>query len=214
MVHGTDYFLMRWPETTTMTDDASLVDRAVRGDRDALDELFARHIPAVEALVRMRAGPLVRAKESLRDVAQSACREVLGRLDDFRGGGEEGFRRWLLATVMRKITHRDDYHRAARREFAREDHRPVDGTAREQEVLEVYASIVTPSRALETAEELARIERAMDLLPQEDRDLVIKARILGQDREQIAAELGVSEGAARVRLHRALARLSGLLTVD
>ena len=189
--------------------DDRLVDAACAGDEDALEQLLVRHIPTVEAMVRLRAGKLVRAKESTRDIAQSVCREALRNIERFHRGGEQGFRHWLLATVMRKISNKHEFWMAARRDAAREAAAWTgDGEAR---FLEAYQSVTSPSRRLMAREEIDRIESAFDQLSPEDRDLIIRARFLEMSREEIAAEDGVNAAAIRVRLHRALAKLAVLL---
>ena len=48
-------------------------------------------------------------------------------------------------------------------------------------------------------------------LPEDYREVITLSRVVGLSHGQIASQLGKSEGAVRVLLHRALARLSGLL---
>ena len=59
------------------------VDAARSGDRAAFDTLFARNMGALRAFVRARVGGVVAQRESVDDLVQSVCREVLqghGRL--------------------------------------------------------------------------------------------------------------------------------------
>lgn len=53
-----------------------------RPGRDELDALFARNLHHVRAFVRLRIDAMTREKESLSDVVQSACREVLANESD------------------------------------------------------------------------------------------------------------------------------------
>ena len=57
-------------------------------------------------------------------------------------------------------------------------------------------------------EELARLEAALTRLSGEHREVIVLARIVGLSPAQIGAQLGKSEGATRILLHRALARLA------
>ena len=47
-------------------------------DEASVEELLARHLPGLRAYVRLRAGPLVRAREAESDVVQSACQALPG----------------------------------------------------------------------------------------------------------------------------------------
>ncbi len=181
-----------------------LLDAARGGDRAAVEELLLRHLPGLRAFVRLRAGPLVRRREAESDLVQSVCREVLLHAGDFRRGGEPGFRHWLYATAVRKILNKQEFHTAQRRDLRAEELQGGEGAA----LLDLYAAFSSPSRRLATAEELARIEQAFDALPEDYREVILLARVVGMPRAEVAAALGRSEAAVRNLLHRALALLS------
>ncbi len=102
----------------------------------------------------------VRAREAASDVAQSVCREILERLDHFQYGGEAGFKHWLYATAMRRLQKKDAFHRAQKRDVAREKPRDADG-GHGASLLAVYNSISSPSQHAMGREELVRIEGAV-----------------------------------------------------
>lgn len=195
----------------TEKDSSTLADLAAAGDPAALAELIERHLPGLRAFVRLRAGPVVRAREGESDIVQSACREVLQHADRFQHRGEAGFKRWLYTTALRKILNKDEFHRAERRDVGRE-HKPVEDD--EGRLLDTYASFTTPSRVAAAREELERIERVFDELPEEYREVIVLARIVGLSRAEIGEQMGRSEGAVRNLLHRALARAAELLHVE
>ena len=74
-----------------------------------------------------------------------------------------------------------------------------------------YATLCTPSRALMDREAIERIERAIDELPEDYREVLTLARMVGLSRAEIAEVTGRSEGAVRTMLSRAQARLTELL---
>jgi RNA polymerase sigma-70 factor (ECF subfamily) len=193
------------------SESRKLIERASRGDELAVEALLVRHLPALRAYVRLRCGPQLRAVESASDIVQSACRDVLENLDRFRYGGEAGFRSWLYATALRKVADRAEYWAAARRDPARLV--PVSGgsEASEAPLREVYARVCTPSEAAIGREAAARLERACDALVEADREVIVLSRIVGLSHAEVAAELGITEVAARKRLFRALARLADAL---
>lgn len=191
-----------------------LVERATHGDAPAVESLLAHNLPALRAWVRLRCGPVLRARESASDIVQSVCREVLQGLDRFEWRGEAAFRAWLYAATARKLADRADHWQAARRAAGREIplHRP--GPDGDTEVLDVYRSFCSPSAAASGRETMERIERAFEALADDERELIVMARIAGLSGAEIAQALGCSEGAARQRLFRALARLSDALARD
>ena len=193
-----------------MSDFEDLFARAERGDRDAVDELLGRFLPGLRAYVRLRSGRLLRARESTTDLAQSACREVLGNLDRFEHGGEAGFRYWLYTTALRKIRKRAEYWQAEKRDAAKEVPLAANDDS-DRDLLDAYRSLSTPSQNAMAREELERVEAAFDGLADEDREVIVLARVVGLSHAEIGERLGKSEGAARVQLHRALGKLADLL---
>jgi RNA polymerase sigma-70 factor (ECF subfamily) len=191
---------------------ATLIRLAQRGDRRALETLLERHLPAVRGYVRLNCGRLLRTKESSTDLVQSVCREILQHMGRFRHASEEGFRQWLYVTAMRKIRNRYQYYRAGKRdaalEIALESPESSGDSGAEGGLLGAYASFCTPSSEAVAREEIERIEKAFDELSDDEREVILLARVVCLTRAAIAKRLDLSEGAVRTRLSRALARLA------
>ena len=188
----------------------NVVTLASRGDVLAIDSLLVRHLPALRAYVRLQAGEAIRMKESISDLAQSVCREVLEDLDRFDYRGEAAFKHWLFTKAMHKIRDRVKFYNAAKRKVGREIDR---AGADDQDVsyADQYADLVTPSRIVGGREALAQVEKLCDELPEDHREVIVLSRIVGLSHAEIGERMGRSESAARQLLHRALVRLSGLL---
>jgi len=191
-----------------------LAQRAAAGERAAVDALIARYLPELHAFVRLRAGPVVRARESSSDIVQSVCREVLEHIDRFQFPSESAFKQWLYTTALRKILNRHDYWLAQKRDAQREVGLGADasGSFDEGALLDCYGRFSSPSRGAVRREELERIERAFERMPEEYREVITLAHLVGLSRAEIAQQMGKSEGAVRVLLHRALARMSAILS--
>jgi RNA polymerase sigma-70 factor, ECF subfamily len=189
--------------------EAELVRRAQDGERAAVDALLARHLPALEAFVRLRVGRSFGAREGPSDIVQSTCRDLLERLDGFQHGGEHAFRHWLYATAARKIADRFAFHGAERRDRRRE----APGDEGSQAVAAAFGGLASPSQQAMGAEFLERIEAAFEDLDADEREVVLLSRIAGLSRAQVAESLGRSENAVRNLLHRTLAKLAARLDV-
>jgi RNA polymerase sigma-70 factor (ECF subfamily) len=168
---------------------------------DELQALLEQNLPALRAFVRLRLSPSLRARESVDDVVQSTCREVIESLDSFREGGEAGFRRWLYTLAQRKLSDRWAYHTAQRRDLGREH-------GGDEALLACYAKLAGPRTQMASVEEVLRLERAFDGLRDEDRELITLVRVLGMSAADAGQCLGKTAGAVRTSLHRALARLA------
>ena len=194
-------------------DMPQLVERIRAGDREALERLLSRELPGLRAYVRLRAGAVLRERESASDLVQSTCREVLGSLEAFDHGGEAGFRNWLYAAALRKILNRADHWAAQKRDVQREQ--PLQGgspsEADDRGLADIYATLGTPSQHAIARETLDAMEAAFDRLPEDRREIIVLARIVGLDHAGIAERLGCTKATARQRLFRALAELAELL---
>ena len=179
----------------------TLIVAATAGEPAAIDELVARNLPRLHAYVRLHMGAKLRAREGSLDVVQSVCREVLGDLGGFEYRGQAPFVRWLFTCALNKLRERDRFQHRAMRDVAREQ--PED-----QLPADAYATLLTPSRDAIGREELGRVEAAFDNLPDDYREVIALARILGFSHREIAAEMGRSETAVRTLLGRALVRLA------
>jgi RNA polymerase sigma-70 factor, ECF subfamily len=183
----------------THTDDA--VRSAQAGDPKALEELLSVHLKDLRAFVRLQLGPELRRREDHSDIVQSACRDILEGLPGFEYRGPGSFRAWLFTAAHNKVREKANFHRAQRRDIRRE----VE-PSREDRV-QLYESLCsfepTASQVAQANELQLKIERTMDRLTDEQRQLLILHRIVGLTHEEISEKLGISSTASRSRMMRA-----------
>lgn len=187
-----------------------MTDGPARSDDPDVEALLAQHLPGLRGFIRLRSGPQLRSLEETTDLVQSVCREILQHRDRFRFPDEDGFRRWLYTTALRKIGHRAQHYRAQKRDAGRTV--SLDGArASAEELLDGYSRVCTPSQVVQAREQVSRIEAAFDRLPEDYREVITLARIAGLSHAEIADRMGRTVKAARSLLFRALERLSELL---
>ena len=179
-----------------------LVARATTGEATALEALVERHLPDLVTFVRARAGARLRAREETLDLALSACREVLVDVAEQSHLDEAGFRHWLFLAAERKIADKGRYYGRERREQQRTERLPDAST------LGPAAAGPSPSREAAGREDWALAEAALAELPGDYRDVILLTRVVGLSHAEAAARLGRNEGATRMLLSRALARLA------
>ena len=202
---------MSAPETHPRGD--SLFERAAAGDAAAMEQMLVDDLPRLEAYVRLQAGAAIRKKESISDLVQSICVQVLKDLPKFEFQGLPQFRHWLCRHALHKLINKREFYGAGKRDMARE--RPATpgsgANTTVASVLQCYATLCTPSRVASGEEQLRRFETAFDRLPDDYRQAISLARIVGLDYAEIAQSMQRSEGAVRNLVYRGLARLSGEL---
>jgi RNA polymerase sigma factor (sigma-70 family) len=184
------------------TDHDHLLDRARRGEAEALRELLCRHEGVLRTYVRLHADPLVRARESCSDMVQSVFCECLQEVGTFSFRNEPAFRKWLFQKALSKVLGRRRYWLAERRDPRREQPQADD---------QLRASLFSASDVAIRNEDLAALEATFAQLPEDYRRVIVAARLLGQTHAEIANDMQRNEGAVRMLLNRALARLARLL---
>lgn len=193
----------------TESDDQNRTGRRSPGGAAPIEQLFARNLPALTAYLRARVGPALSARESVSDLTQSVCREVLDDIETLRFDSEEAFRAYLFLQASRKIVDRSRFHRMAKRDPAREIAMPTEAESRD--LLRNLAMMVTPSRAAVAKEQLERVERAVERLPGNQREAVVLSRVAGIGYGDIARQMSLSESAVRGLVARGLASLAASL---
>ena len=183
------------------------LEAARRGDPAAFEALLQRHLPALMTFLRTRVDGVVAARESVRDLAQSVCREALEDLDRMSWRGHEAFRGWLFVLAARKLADRHRYYTTQRRDLRVETVADADAEL----ALAGYASLVSPSRLASAREELSRVEDAILQLPEAQREAILLSRVANLSYAEIARRKGCNESAVRGLVGRGLARLALLL---
>ena len=167
-------------------------------------------MPGLLAYIRLHIGRELRSCEDSVDLAQSVCREVLAKRENFQYYGEGAFRAWLFTKALSKIRDRLRYYHASKRDIARLQR--AHGTEDAADLHELLPSFLTPSQVAIGDEAMQRIEAAFEQLPEDYRQVITLARVFGLGHAEVAERLERSVAATRVLLHRALVRLAVLLS--
>lgn len=186
-----------------------LMEAVSRGEGPAIDELIARQLPRLRAFVRLHMSPELRLREASSDVVQSVCRELVEDLGRFDYRGEGRFRAWLFTAALNKIREKYRFHHRAKRDLGREQRASVPQPS--EDLLAGYQTMSTPSQNVAASEEVARIEAAFDRLPEDHRQVITLARIVGLPHAEIAVRMERTVGAMRQLLGRALIKLNNEL---
>ncbi len=165
--------------------DADLVRTAAQGDKDAFARLVARHWnTAVTLAARMLGSP-----ELARDAVQEATIAALTGLGRLRA--PEAFGPWFCGITL-------NVARRWRRQLAAE-HPAV--------LADRVADGAGPDEQAELAELGAAVRAAVAQLADGQRQAVLLFYLQGLTHREVGAELGISVGAVKARLHQARAAL-------
>ena len=193
-----------------------LVTMAKEGDNSALDQLCRVYSERVRRIVRLRMGQELRSKLESMDLVQDVLVCALGGLKDFTYKDEGDFLRWLSTIAENRLRDNLEKLHADKRDIRKKvrlDNRsPSTGNA----FVKIPAPIdaTTPSVIMSRREELDKLEKAIDELKPEYREVIILKRIEGLSYKEIGERLGRSPDAIGMLLSRAMVALTSVFESD
>ena len=187
-----------------------LVALAKEGDEAAFNRLCSVYSERVRQLIRLRFDPKLRPKLDSVDVVQDAIMLALDGLEGFTYRSEGDFLRWLSKIAENKLRDIQDHFHAEKRDVHREIPFRQERSSTEGGCIGAAGPIgnTTPSAILCKKEALDRLEKALDALKPEYKEVIVLKKIEGLSHAEIAQRLGKNAGAVRMLLARALAALT------
>lgn len=188
------------------TDSMELIQRARRGDREAIERLVAHYYGRVRPIVRARLGRALRRRVDSADILQETFVDAVGMIERFEGDGGASLLAWLTRIAELRVRAALQRASAAKRDVAREVRlgsdclrarglEPVDRT--------------TPSGVVARGEGEALVLCALEELTDEQREAILLRDYAESSWTEIARVLGKpTAGAARMLHARAMAKLT------
>jgi len=191
----------RYVLKTTVHDETALVEASKGGDPDAFGVLVEKYMPRALAFATRMTGN----REDAEDVVQDAFVKAYSKLDGFRG--ESGFYTWfyrLLSNACMDHMRRGSLVKRifyfGRTNSDGEDYDPVS-------VAPDTDRNVSPDTGLERGQDAAAINAALMKLSPRQRAVFLLRHDEGLKTAEVAETLGISEGAVKSHLVRAIAAL-------
>jgi len=181
------------------------------GDEEAAAEFYRHYGPLLENLAAAHLASGLLRRVGPEDVAHSACRTFLRRIQggQFTIGAGDNLWNLLCAITLAKARKKARFHLARKRGVGREVHpRTVDGEERAS--LQIPGSGPTPEEAAEFADQFRHL---LDRLEEEERRIVL-LKLEQRTQEEIAAAVGISERTVRRLLRRVEAKLTEVFEQD
>ncbi len=187
-----------------------LVALAKEGDEPALNQLCSVYGERVRRIIRFRLDQKLRSKLDSVDIVQDALILALGGLHDFTYRNEGDFLRWLSKIAENRLHDIFDKFHADKRDIHKEIPFKKEGRSTEGDSVGAAGPMrnTTPSVVLCKKEALDRLEKALDDLKPEYKEIIVLKRIEGLSHAEIAEILGKNTGAVRMLLARAMAALT------
>lgn len=183
--------------------DETLMLRYQQGDRAAFAQLVRRHQTALFNFALRQ----VRVQQVAEDVVQEAFVRVVSNAADFKH--EARFTTWVY-TITRNLCIDHLRKRALRKHPSLDESRGEegDGPTLGEQTADPRASVEREATGSELKE---RIARAVDTLPDEQREVFLMREIANLPFKEIAEITGVPENTVKSRMRYALERLQEAL---
>jgi len=172
--------------------DADLVRAALLGDKESLGTLVQRHWQTAVFL----AARVLGTPELARDAVQEAAIAAMTGLDRLRS--PDRFGAWFCGITLH----------VSRRWLRQRREAELPGTGLGSPALDHACPNPGPAEAAELADIAARVRAAIALLADGQAEAVRLFYLQGLSHREVAAELGISAGAVKARLHQARAALA------
>ena len=157
-------------------DDVAL---AARGDAEAFERLYHRHVAKVSSLARWLVGG-----SDVDDAVQEVFIRVWQKIGTF--AGQSAFGTWLHRVAVNALLRR----------------RETSGRFKARH-LEDELAVELAAAPVHHPELRVAIERAVDTLPRGAREVFVLHDMEGYKHDEIAEMLGIDPGTSRSQLHRA-----------
>jgi RNA polymerase sigma-70 factor (ECF subfamily) len=180
-----------------------------------LADLFLGHRDRLEAMVRVRLPPRLRARLSTSDVLQESYLDAQKRVDEYLQAGPMPFYLWLRRVTAQKLIDLERRHlgrqkRAAGKEVSIEQ-LAIPGATSEGIARSLVEPRASPSEEAVHAELKAALEAAFDRMDPADREVIALRHFERLTAPETAEVLGIKEEAAQKRYVRALKKMRAIM---
>lgn len=196
---------------------SELANRVVRGDREALAELFSLFRPRLWRMVNFRLHPRLHGRVDPDDVLQDAWLMAVDRISYFMRDASHSAFIWFRLIVSQALVEVHRHHLGAEKRNAARDV-PVfggwaSGSTSSSMAFHLSGNITSPSSALNRAEMAQQLDTILQGMNEVDREVLALRHFEELSNSETARVLNMSEQAASGRYIRALGRLKQILEI-
>lgn len=196
-------------------ESVELIERALAGDRAALNGLFERHRERLRRMVELRLDTRLQARIDASDVIQEAYVDAVNRLHEYLHDPKLPLFLWLRLIVGERLIRLHRFHLGAQQRDAGREVSLYRGALPAASSAALAAQLLgqhtSPTQAMLRAERILRVQEALNSLDPMDREILSLRHFEELTAAEAAGELGIEEAAAAKRYFRALKRLKEML---
>ena len=193
-----------------------LVNRVIRGDTDALSELFNVHRARLWRMVNFRMDPRLAGRIDADDILQEAWMRAIDRIDSFLVDASRSTFIWFRMIVTQTMVDLHRRHVGAQKRSAAKEISIHGGWSSQSTSVSLARHLLghlsSPSNAAIRAELSSQLETALTTMSDIDREVLAMRHFEELTNSETAQVLDMTEQAASARYVRALSRLRHVLT--
>src|SRR5262245_53320545 len=194
-----------------------LINRIIRGDRQALAELFSIYRPRLWRMVNFRLHPRLHGRIDADDVLQDAWLMAVDRIEYFLRDASHSSFIWFRMIVQQTMVALHRRHLGAEKRNAARDV-PVyggwDGDSTSSSLaFHLSGSLTSPSSAVNRAELARQLDTILQGMNEIDREVLALRHFEELTNSETARVLNMSEQATSGRYLRALGRVKEILKI-
>jgi RNA polymerase sigma-70 factor (ECF subfamily) len=188
------------------------------GDREALADLFQQDRDRLRRLVELRMDARLRGRVDASDVLQEAFLDATARFDSYLRRDELPLFLWLRLVVCERLAILHRRHLGTKMRDAGQEislyRRPFPQASSAALASMLLGRLTSPSDAAIRAEQVIRVQVALNTLDAMDREVLALRHFEQLTRAETARALGISEEAGAKRYLRAMRRLKSVLAAE
>ncbi len=196
--------------------EIQLIDRVVKGDEDALAELFSTHRDRLWRMVNFRMDPRLHGRIDADDVLQEAWLAVVQRIDHFLSDASRSIFVWFRLITSQTLIDIHRRHLGTQKRNAAAEFSIHRGWTSESTSFSLsfhlLGHLTSPSQAALRDELADQLKQALSSMNEIDREVLALRHFEQLSNRETAQILGISDQASSDRYMRALARLKTVLT--
>jgi RNA polymerase sigma-70 factor (ECF subfamily) len=201
-------------DNAPISDD--LLERARKGEAPARSYLLDLYRQRLRHMIDLRLDRRLRARIDPSDVVQEALTDAYRHFDEFFKTQPTPFYPWVRRFAYNRLMDLHRRHMLAEKRSVRREvpQMEVDDSSVVGLADWLIASASSPSGRVMRDEQRDMVQTALLALAERDREILVLRYLEMLSTADTAVVLGISEGAVKVRLFRALERIRALLPVD
>ncbi|HEX3151624.1 MAG TPA: sigma-70 family RNA polymerase sigma factor [Gemmataceae bacterium] len=192
-----------------------LLDDAKNGEAAAIDRLLGEFREPLRKVIGLRLDPVLARRVDASDIVQDVLLEANQRLIEYLKNPTMPFHLWLRHLAQDRIIDTHRRHRGAQRRSIDKEQAIQRPAWADQSSVQLVAQLIdteqTPASAAIQQELQRRLNDALELLGEDDREVILMRHHEQLSNQEVAAALDLTEAAASMRYLRALRKLRAIL---